>query len=129
MTAAAASTRGKGAAGEARAAELLSRGGWRLLARNFRSRAGEIDIIAERGEVVAFIEVKSWSAMPVGELEHAIDRRKQQRIARTARLFLAGRPDLADRRLRFDVVFLGNGPDDTRHIENAFGGGIDAWYG
>jgi putative endonuclease len=127
MTAAALSTRARGAAGEARAADYLLRCGWSLLARNFRTRAGEIDIIAERGEDVAFVEVKSWGALPAGELEHSIDRRKQQRIVRTARVFLAGRPDLRGRRLRFDVVFLGREPADVRHIENAFGGGVDSW--
>jgi putative endonuclease len=130
MTKSASSTRRlKGAAGEARAAEYLSRGGWSVLERNFRTRTGEIDIIAARGDEVVFVEVKTWGALPAGELEHSIDRRKQQRIARTARFFLAGRPDLSERRLRFDVVFLGSDPAEIRHIENAFGGGIDSWYG
>jgi putative endonuclease len=127
MTAAAASTRLKGAAGEARAAELLAGCGWHVLARNFRTRTGEIDIIAARGDDIVFVEVKSWGALPAGELEYSIDRRKQLRIVRTARAFLAGRPDLAGRRVRFDVVFLGSGPADIQHIENAFGGGIDSW--
>ena len=129
MTAPAASTHVRGAAGEARAAEFLCRNGWQVLARNFRTRSGEIDIIASRGEVIAFVEVKSWAVLPAEDLEHSIDRRKQQRIVRTARAFLAGKRDLADRRLRLDVVFLGRGPDDIRHIEDAFGGGIDSWYG
>jgi putative endonuclease len=129
MTAAAESTRARGAAGEARAAEFLQRGGWRVLARNFRARSGEIDIIVSRGDEIAFVEVKSWRVLPAGELEHSIDRRKQLRIARTARAFLAGKPELAERRLRLDVVFLGREPQDIRHIENAFGGGIDSWYG
>ena len=129
MTAPAESTRVKGAAGEARAAEFLCMNGWQVLARNFRTHSGEIDIIASRGDVIVFVEVKSWAVLPAEDLEHSIDRRKQQRIVRTARAFLAGKRDLADRRLRFDVIFLGKGPDDIRHIEDDFGGGIDSWYG
>ena len=123
------STRRRGAQGEDTAVSFLLEKGWKVLARNFRSHAGEIDIIAEKGEEVAFVEVKSWAVLPQGELEHAIDMRKQQRIARTARYFLSGQPRLADRHLRFDVVFLGSGTTDIRHIENAFSGGTDSWCG
>ena len=129
MTRVMGSTRHRGTLGEDKAVSFLLEKGWKVLARNFRSHAGEIDIIAERGEEVAFVEVKSWAVLPQGELEHAIDVRKQQRIARTARYFLLRQPGLADRHLRFDVVFLGQGDADIRHIENAFNGGTDSWCG
>jgi putative endonuclease len=128
VSAAVPSTHARGTAGETRAAAYLAGHGWTVLERNFRTRAGEIDIIAARGDELVFVEVKSWRTLPAAELEHSIDRRKQLRIARAARVFLAGRPDLAGRRLRMDVVFLGGETGGIRHIENAFTGGVDSWY-
>lgn len=125
MTRPAESTRSRGAAGEVRAAAWLAEAGWVVRERNFRAPSGEIDIIAEKGGEVAFVEVKAWAAMPEAELEHAIDRRKQQRIARTARYYLSRQPRLAEMRLRFDIVFIDVGTSRIRHIENAFNGGID----
>jgi putative endonuclease len=120
-----AATARKGVAGESRAAAYLASGGWTILERNYRTRAGEIDIIAERDDEVAFVEVKSWGSLPPAELEHSIDARKQRRIAGTARVFLARQPRFSDRRLRFDVIFLGREGEEIRHIEHAFSGGID----
>jgi putative endonuclease len=125
MTRPAGSTKRKGEAGEERAALFLAENGWVVLERNFRAPSGEIDIIAEKGGEVAFVEVKAWAALPQTELEHAIDRRKQERIVRTARYYLTRRPRLAEMRLRFDVVFLDVSASRIRHIENAFNGGID----
>jgi putative endonuclease len=125
MTKPSESTKSRGAAGEERAASWLAARGWVVRERNFRAPSGEIDIIAEKGGEVAFVEVKAWAAMPEAELEHAIDRRKQQRIVRTARYYLSRQPRLAEMRLRFDVVFIDAGTSRIRHIENAFNGGID----
>jgi putative endonuclease len=125
MTKLAGSTKSKGAAGEESAAAWLAETGWTVRARNFRAPCGEIDIIAEKGGVVAFIEVKAWAAMPEAELEHAIDRRKQVRIVRTARYYLSRHPEVAGLRLRFDIVFLDVRASRIRHIESAFNGGID----
>jgi putative endonuclease len=125
MTKPAESAKSRGAAGEERAASWLAANGWVVRERNFRAPSGEIDIIAEKDGEVAFVEVKTWAAMPEAELEHAIDRRKQQRIVRTARYYLSRQPRLAEMRLRFDVVFIDAGTSRIRHIENAFNGGID----
>lgn len=114
------STRARGAQGEERAAEYLRGRGWSILARNVRSRRGEVDIVAGRGDVLAFVEVKAWRALGETELGQAIGRAKQRRISEAARLFLARRPDLAGLRARFDVVFLGEDPPRIRHIEDAF---------
>ena len=98
----------KGSTGRgARPPPTSSRRGWTVLARNFRTRRGEIDIIARHGDVVAFVEVKSWRVVPREDLARSIGPRKRSRIARAARLFLSGNPDLERARLRFDVVFLG----------------------
>ncbi len=117
--------RQKGSAGENRAADWLSSRGWRIRERNFRTRRGEIDIIAQKGAEVAFVEVKTWSALPPSELEYSIDSRKRERIRQAARLYVARNPEIADCRLRFDVIFLGPVGSEVSHIEGAFTGGID----
>ena len=114
-----------GALGEEEAARHLQSEGWSILARNYRCRFGEIDIVAQRADEVAFVEVKSWKALGRADLEYAVDRRKQGRVALTARRYLAENRGLAGRRMRFDVVFLGPEEPGVRHIERAFDGGID----
>jgi putative endonuclease len=115
------STHERGVRGEERAAEYLRGRGWTILARNVRSRHGEVDLVAARGETLAFVEVKAWRSLGEADLEQAIGPRKRRRIGEAARLFLARRPDLATRRPRFDVLFLGEDPQRLRHIEDAFG--------
>jgi putative endonuclease len=120
------STAGKGARGEAEAAAFLEARGWTVLARNFRTRSGEIDLIARSGDEVVFVEVKSWRSVPREELGRSIGPRKQARIARAARQFLSRRPELAGARLRFDVIFLGGEEGGIDHIPGAFTGeGMD----
>ena len=115
--------RGRGARGEDAAAAWLASHGYHILERNFRCRAGEIDIVAERDGAVAFVEVKSWRRMGCADLEYAIGGVKKRRIALTARHFLSGHPQLAGRPLRFDVLLLSGGR--IEHLENAFGGSVD----
>jgi putative endonuclease len=78
--------------------------GWRIVARDWRCPAGEIDILARRGGVLAIIEVKSRSA--VAEAAMALSPRQRRRIGRAAQAFLLGRPDLAGLTLRFDVMLV-----------------------
>ena len=120
-----ASTSERGRAGEEAAAAWLAGDGWTVRERNFRVRAGEIDIIATRDGTVAFFEVKSWGALPASELEHSIDRRKQARIARAARVWLQRHPSLDGLRPRFDVLFLNRGEPGVNHIADAFSGEVD----
>jgi putative endonuclease len=110
----------KGARGEELAAAYLRSRGWDIVARNVRSRRGEVDLVAGRGDLLAFVEVKAWDSYDAADLEYAIGPAKRRRIRDAARLFLARRPDLADRRARFDVVLLGGDPPRVRHLENAF---------
>jgi putative endonuclease len=114
------STSARGAAGEEQAAAYLRGRGWDILARNVRSRRGEVDLVAGRDDLIAFVEVKAWDSFGPAELEHAIGPAKRRRIRDAARLFLARRPDLAGRRARFDVVLLGGNPPTVRHVEDAF---------
>jgi len=110
----------RGSAGEARAAEFLSKNGYLVLERNFRKPSGEVDIIAVEGGTIAFCEVKSWERMPRSGLEHALSRRKQGRIIRTSLWYLSEHPELADRQPRFDLLFVARG--SVEHLKNAFGG-------
>jgi putative endonuclease len=115
----------KGLAGEERAASWLLARGWVIRERNFRSRRGEIDIIAERGPHVSFVEVKAWKSFPSSELEYSISGRKRARIEQAARYYLSLHPELQERHLSFDVIFLGAGAEGVRHIEGAFSGGVN----
>jgi putative endonuclease len=78
--------------------------GWRIIARDWRCPAGEIDIIARRGGVLAIVEVKSRG--DVGRAAGALLPRQQRRIVRAAAAFLGTRPDLASLALRFDVMLV-----------------------
>jgi putative endonuclease len=119
----------RGAAGEQRAAAYLGENGYTILARNFRSRGGEVDIVAGRGDTVVFVEVKCWGVFGEADLEYSVGRSKQRRIRAAARWFLARRPEAAGKRLRFDVILVPEGGGEIRHIEDAFSGARDEWYG
>jgi putative endonuclease len=87
---------------ESLAAWSLRLRGYRIVARRFRTPQGEIDLVARRGRLLAFVEVKAR-----GELDQALlalSPRQRQRHARAAELFLARHPDLAGHTLRFDLV-------------------------
>jgi putative endonuclease len=114
------STAARGAIGEEQAAEYLRGRGWDILARNVRSRRGEVDLVAGRDDLLAFVEVKAWDALGPADLEYAIGPAKRKKIREAARLFLSRRPDLAGRRARFDVVLLQGNPPKVRHLEDAF---------
>ena len=120
------STHRAGARGEDTAAAYLVAQGWTVLHRNYRTRYAEIDIIAGHDDVLAFVEVKAWGGLSRSELGAAVDRRKQARIAGAARSFLARRPELSDRHMRFDVVFIDGRGGGIEHFANAWSGeGID----
>jgi putative endonuclease len=92
-----------GLAGEAAAESRLRKDGLEIVARGFRTRCGEIDLIARDGCVVVFVEVKTRTGEAFGRPAEAVTARKRRRIARVASLFLA-RSGWADRPCRFDVV-------------------------
>ena len=92
----------RGRRAEALAILALSLAGYRILARNLKSRLGEIDIVARRGRIVAFIEVKTRADW--GTAAEALAGHQRRRIARAASAFLADRPELAGQQPRFDVI-------------------------
>ncbi|MFW5742101.1 MAG: YraN family protein [Spirochaetota bacterium] len=114
------STHERGVRGEDIAVAHLRTSGYTILERNFRTRSGEVDIIAVEGGTIAFCEVKSWERMPRSGLEHALDRRKQGRILRTSLWYLSQHPELSDLQPRFDVLFVASG--SVEHLRNAFSG-------
>lgn len=78
--------------------------GYRILARNFRMRGGEIDIIARKKDQICFVEVKSRQAPdPTGEY---LTSAQQKRIRHTARFFLQENPGLANHNMRFDLILI-----------------------
>lgn len=92
-----------GKTGEDLACRELQRRGYAILARRYRSRFGEIDIVARHGGVVVFIEVKARAGREFGGAAAAITGWKQRRLAKMALDFLARRR-LVDQPCRFDVV-------------------------
>jgi putative endonuclease len=104
----------RGPEGERAAAKFLERQGYRIVASNYRTRLGEIDLIAEDRGTVVFIEVKARATNQFGTPGEAITPAKQARIARLAKQFLAAR-GLDDRPCRFDAVLIsGQDPTDQR---------------
>lgn len=92
-----------GAAGESAACAHLERHGYRILARNARVGGVEIDVVAERRDVLVFVEVKTRRSARHGGAEEAVDARKRARLVRGAAAWLREhRP--GHRRVRFDVI-------------------------
>lgn len=111
-----------GQEGEAIAERYLRGKGYRIVAKNVRSALGELDLIAEDGPVLVFVEVKARQSREFGGAIQAVHRRKQEKLIRLASQYLARR-HLRDRTCRFDVVLL-QGTDAPapviEHIQNAF---------
>jgi putative endonuclease len=113
-----ASRSARGRDGENRAAEILKGKGMDIIAQNFRSRTGEIDIIAREGDVIVFVEVKTWEKYGFEDLGIVLNEKKQRRIIETAKYFLAEHREYNGMGVRFDAVFIG--PRDTIHLASAF---------
>ena len=109
--------RGFGIRAEWIALAWLTLRGWRVLARNYLVKGGEIDLVAARGDVVAFVEVKARPS--IDEARTAITPEKRRRISRAAAHWLARNPAAASRTLRGDAIFIAP-RKFPRHIENVF---------
>ncbi len=113
-----------GSLGEAYAARLLEQKGYRILARNFRIRLGELDLVAQKGEILAFVEVKTRAANSLTRPCAAVTIAKQRKLILTAQAYLSRYP--ADLQPRFDVIEIvtETAPPfrvrEALHIENAF---------
>jgi putative endonuclease len=100
-------------------AELMQKAGLRILARNWRCRLGEIDLVAEEGATLVFAEVRLRHDTAFGGAAESITAAKRARLLAAARLYLTGRGGVE---CRFDVLLLDQlAPARIRWIRNAFG--------
>jgi len=114
-------TKKLGNTGENLAVNFLENHGYKILEKNFRIRAAEIDIIAEKDNTIIFVEVKTRSNIRKGTPAEAVNLRKQKKIIEAASVFLQDEKYF-DKACRFDVIeILSAGKDfKVNHIENAF---------
>jgi putative endonuclease len=89
---------------ENQAVNLILKQGLQVVALNFSGKTGEIDIIARDNTSLIFMEVRARSNRYYASAAASVDKRKQQRIVRTAQLFLQSHPQLANLPCRFDVI-------------------------
>jgi putative endonuclease len=110
-----------GRLGEDAAARLYERAGFAIVERNYRCRSGEIDVIARRGGMVVFCEVKTRSTDRFGLPAEAVNHTKQVRLRRLAAEWIGERrPGRIE--IRFDVVsvIVGRHGTEVTHLPNAF---------
>ena len=93
-----------GLSAESRAAALLMAKGYRILAKRFRTPYGEIDLVARKRNLVAFIEVKARATLD--DAAYAVTPRQQQRIIAAAQAWLMAHPEHANFELRFDAMLI-----------------------
>lgn len=117
---------GRGVQGENRASEYLEAEGYRIVERNFSSRFGEIDIIAEKGRYLCFVEVKTRGPRTIAQPAEFVTPAKQRKILLTANYYLTtkGRPFTRGHQPRFDCIEVytdaSGTPMRVHHIKNAF---------
>ena len=115
------STKERGNQGEDRACEYLIKKGYKIIERNWRTKGGEIDIIAMKDEVLVFVEVKTFPNATSDMLSSVLGIQKQKRIVKTAKHFLLKHRQYSNSYIRFDVIVMDMpGFDEVYHIENAF---------
>ena len=112
-----------GQKGEEAACQYLKNNGYRILCRNYSCSIGEIDIVAQEGEYLVFVEVRSKSSAGFGLAQESITSRKQFRLRQLAWCFLKSEGRTGSD-CRFDVIAIEFDGDDRvkrlEHIENAF---------
>lgn len=105
-----------GFSGERKAAAYLEKQGYKIVERNYRCPFGEVDIIAERDGVLAFVEVKTRTSDYFGAPNEAVDKKRMQRYKNCVRYYFVHRE--IDCTVRFDIVEVTR--EGVNHIENAF---------
>jgi putative endonuclease len=109
-----------GRGGEEIAAAHLAARGLTILDRNVRFGDGEIDLVAEEGSILVFVEVRRRRTAAAGTAAESVTPRKRARLVRAARRWLARRPRSASREVRFDVVALDGEPPAVEWLRGAF---------
>ncbi|SHH15496.1 putative endonuclease [Thermosyntropha lipolytica DSM 11003] len=107
--------------GEKIASDYLMQKGYKILARNYYTRYGEIDIICQRDGILVLVEVKTRQNLHYGEPEEAVTTRKISHIRKAAAVYL-NQTDVFYKEIRFDVIsiLLEEKRYEIKHIENAF---------
>ena len=114
---------GIGTLGEDAAAAWYERRGFRILARNWRCRIGELDVVASRDDLLVICEVKTRSSASFGPGWEAVTARKRAKLRCLAEAFLAAQPRWRLARVRFDVASVSTGSrgrSDVEVFEDAF---------
>jgi putative endonuclease len=112
-----------GSAAELRAVGVLEQAGFTVLARNYRCRAGELDIVARRARMLVIAEVRLRSSDAFGGAGASISAAKRARIVRATRYLLRCQPALATLAVRFDALLLSAADGPIEWIEGAFDAG------
>ena len=105
-----------GKRGENRAVSYLKRNGYSILERGYKNPFGEVDIIASKGDVIAFIEVKTRLNENYGSPSEAVDKRRRNKYIQASKYYFLDRQ--IDVTVRFDIIEILR--DELNHIENAF---------
>lgn len=114
-------TKTTGAEGEDRACEYLLSKGFAIIERNWRTKGGEIDIIASKNDTIVFLEVKTLPNGTIDMIQRELNYQKQQRILKTSKRFLLNHRQYSNSYVRYDVIVIDMpGFDPVYHIENAF---------
>ena len=117
--------KGYGDEGEEAAVRFLEARGYRVRERNYSCRHGELDVVAEHGDTVCFVEVRMRSTAVWGDPAHTVSFAKQRRVVKSALHYLLTQR-LRDRMIRFDVIsVVGRGERATvEHLPGAFDAGM-----
>lgn len=112
----------RGSAAERYVAGRLQRDGYRVLESNWRTRYGEIDIVAVQNDVLVFVEVRARTGSRLGHAEESVSRRKLDRVMNAALAYIEQHPEYADQFWRVDLVAVTLDPTGAvqrfRHFEN-----------
>ena len=114
-------TKVRGNRGEEKAAFYLISKGFSIIERNWRTKGGEIDIIAYKNDILVFVEVKTLPNGTMDMIQRELNYQKRQRIIKTSKRFLLNHRQYSNSYIRFDVIVIDMpGLEPVYHIENAF---------
>lgn len=110
----------KGLYGENLASKHLISKGYKIIDRNYRTKIGEIDIIAIKSRVIVFVEVKTRSSTKYGFPYEAVNKKKQDRIIKSSFVYIK-QNNIRDYQIRYDIIEVYLHEDSKiNHIENVF---------
>jgi putative endonuclease len=114
-------TKQTGKDGENRATQYLISKGFAIIERNWRTKGGEIDIIAYKNDTIVFVEVKTLPNGTIDMIQRELNYQKRQRIIKTSKRFLLNHRQYSNSYVRFDVIVIDMpGLEPVYHVENAF---------